>query len=186
VTAVSRRADGVDVTLDGGVPQTFDRVVIATHADQALDLLADATPDEKEDLGAIRYSVNRTWLHSDSSVLPRRPAARASWNYSTTCTGPTARGVVVSYWMNRLQGLEDTRDYVVTLNPEGSVDESTVIAEMTYTHPVFTAAAVEAASRLSLAGGDRLAFAGAHLGWGFHDDGCRSGVEAAARFGATW
>ena len=187
VTAVSRHAGGVDVTVGDRVPQTFDRVVVATHADQALALLADATPEEKEDLGAIGYSVNRTWLHRDSSVLPTLRAARASWNYATSCTEDApSQSMVVSYWMNRLQGLEDTSDFVVTLNAEGRVDESTVVAQMTYTHPVFTSAAVEAASRLSLAGGDRLAFAGAYLGWGFHEDGCRSGVEAAAKFGATW
>jgi predicted NAD/FAD-binding protein len=191
VTTVSRHDDGVDVTTAGGRLETFDQVVVATHADQALAVLADATPEEKEDLAAITYSVNRTWLHTDGSVLPRRRAARASWNYRMRCDRPTgagtpAEGVVVSYWMNRLQGLEDSRDHVVTLNAAGHVDPATVIAEMTYSHPVFTPAAVAAGSRLRTAGGDKLAFAGAHLGWGFHEDGCRSGVEAAASLGATW
>jgi predicted NAD/FAD-binding protein len=189
VAAVNRHSDGVDVTTATGAVETFDRVVVATHADQALDLLADATPDEKQDLAAITYSVNHTSLHTDSSVLPSRPGARASWNYRMSCGDQRTRsgtGVVVSYWMNRLQGLEDVRDHVVTLNAAGHVDPTTVVAEMTYSHPIFTPDAVTAAARLRTAGGHRLAFAGAHLGWGFHEDGCRSGVEAAARFGASW
>ncbi|HEX6148358.1 NAD(P)/FAD-dependent oxidoreductase [Nocardioides sp.] len=185
ITSLTRHEGTVDVVTADGAPQSFDAAVIATHADQALALLADATPAEKEDLSAIGYSVNRTWLHHDSSVLPDRGAARASWNYRMRCDAP-AEGVVVSYWMNRLQGLTDSRDHVVTLNAEGHVDEATVVAEMAYAHPIFTTAAVEAASRLRSAGGARLAFAGAHLGWGFHEDGCRSGVEAAAKLGASW
>lgn len=187
VTAITRHDDGVDVMTQDGRVATFDEVVVATHADQALAVLADATPEEKQDLGAITYSVNKTMLHRDSSLLPARRAARSAWNHRTSC-GPYAGegGVSVSYWMNRLQGLEDVDDYVVTLNGAGLVDPSSVIAEMTYDHPVFTPAAVEAAQRLRSAGGDRLAFAGAHLGWGFHEDGCRSGVEAAASLGATW
>ena len=88
--------------------------------------------------------------------------------------------------MNRLHGFDDDEDHVVTLNPQGRVDPGTVTARMTYAHPVFTHEAVAAATRLRGAGGERLAFAGAHLGWGFHEDGCRSGAEAAESFGVTW
>lgn len=186
VTAVTRHDDGVDVLTADGRLETFDQVVLATHADQALAVLADATPEEKDDLGAITYSVNRTLLHRDSSLLPPRRAARASWNHRTSCDGSTDYDVTVSYWMNRLQGLDTDDDLVVTLNGADLVDPATVVAEMTYAHPVFTTAAVEAAQRLRTSGGDRLAFAGAHLGWGFHEDGCRSGVEAAARLGVAW
>lgn len=195
VASVVRHADGVDVRAGDGADargiERFDHVVVATHADQALDLLADATPAEKQDLGAIGYSVNETWLHRDSSVLPRHRGARAAWNYRMRCEDPVEAGdagekVLVSYWMNRLQGLDDAEDHVVTLNPAGRVAPSRVTARMSYTHPIFTRAAVEAAGRLRSAGGPRLALAGAHLGWGFHEDGCRSGVEAAARFGAGW
>jgi predicted NAD/FAD-binding protein len=185
VTAVTRHDDGVDVRVTDGVT-TYDRVVIATHADQALELLADATPDEKRDLGAIRYSRNETWLHRDSSVLPRPRQAKASWNYRMESCDAPAPDVTVSYWMNRLHGIDDGDDHVVTLNPAGHVDPATVTAQMTYEHPIFTAEAVEAAGRLREAGGERLAFAGAHLGWGFHEDGCRSGVEAAQSFGVRW
>src|SRR5262249_29514682 len=118
---------------------------------------------------------------------PPRRAARASWNHLTSCGDdvPDSR-VTVSYWMNRLQDLPGPDDLVVTLNDQGRVDPSSVLAEMTYAHPIFTLAGVAAAERLRQAGGPRLAFAGAYLGWGFHEDGCRSGVEAAARLGATW
>lgn len=186
VTSVVRHADGVDVMTADGHVETFDQVVLATHADQALAVLADATPAEKDDLGAITYSVNRTLLHRDPTLLPTRRAARASWNHRTSCGGETEDGVTVSYWMNRLQGLDTDDDLVVTLNGEGLVDPELIVAEMTYAHPVFTTAAVEAAGRLRSAGGNRLAFAGAHLGWGFHEDGCRSGVEAADRLGVSW
>ncbi len=185
VTSVVRHDDGVEVRTQPGGAARYDRVVIATHADQALDLLADATPEEKQDLGAIRYSVNETWLHRDSSVLPERWNARASWNYRMRCDTPSD-GVLVSYWMNRLHGLDDTDDHVVTLNAAGRIDPASVTARMTYAHPVFTHQAVGAATRLRTAGGARLAFAGAHLGWGFHEDGCRSGVEAAESFGVSW
>lgn len=186
VTAVSRHDDGVDVQAQGQAIVTYDKAVVATHADQALELLVDAAPDEKENLGAIRYSRNTVWLHRDSSVLPTVPAARASWNYRMSSCSAPAPSVMVSYWMNRLSGIQDVDDHVVTLDPEGRVDPGLVTARMEYDHPIFTADAVAAADTLRTAGGPRLAFAGAHLGWGFHEDGCRSGVEAAARLGASW
>lgn len=186
VVAVERHDDGVDVRTTDGRTQTFDRCVVATHADQALELLVDATPDEKADLAAIGYSVNETWLHQDAALLPATRAARASWNYRMDSCDEPAPSVSVSYWMNRLHGIRDGRDHVVTLNATGLVDPATVTARMTYAHPVFTHEAVAAAERLRTAGGERLAFAGAHLGWGFHEDGCRSGVEAAERLGVRW
>jgi predicted NAD/FAD-binding protein len=190
VTALTRHDDGVDLMVDDASckerVRTFDRVVVATHADQALDLLADATPEEKRDLGAVSYSRNTTWLHRDTSVLPAARRARASWNFRLSTCDARSRDVAVTYWMNRLHTLDDVDNHLVTLNPDGQVDESTVTARMAYEHPVFTLAAVAAAARLRIAGGSRLAFAGAYLGWGFHEDGCRSGVEAAASFGVRW
>ncbi|WP_340539325.1 NAD(P)/FAD-dependent oxidoreductase [Nocardioides sp. GXZ039] len=187
VVAVRRHPDGVDVVTRDGSIETYDQVVLATHADQALELLADATPEEKQDLGAIGYSTNEAVLHRDSSLLPGRPAARASWNHVTTCGTDDARAsVAVTYWMNRLQGLDTADDLLVTLNGSDKVDPDAVIAQMDYDHPIFTPEAVRAAERLREAGGDRLAFAGAHLGWGFHEDGCRSGVDAARALGVSW
>ena len=186
VIAVERDDDGVDVRTARGSSHRFDRVVVATHADEARDLLVDATVQEKTDLAAIAYSRNETWLHRDSSLLPDEARAKASWNYRLSSCDGGSDDVVVSYWMNRLQGLVDDDDHVVTLNATDHVDPATVTARMSYSHPIFTTEAVAAAERLRSAGGDRLAFAGAHLGWGFHEDGCRSGVAAAESFGATW
>ena len=184
VRAITRHDDGVDVRTADGALHQFDIAVLATHADQALELLADATPAEKDDLGAIGYSVNETWLHRDASLLPAR-RARSSWNYRmASCRTPAAK-VCVSYWMNRLQGLDDSVDHIVTLNAPGRVAPELVTARMRYEHPVFTHAAVAAGARLREAGGPRLAFAGAHLGWGFHEDGCRSGVAAARRLAGS-
>lgn len=188
VTAIERHDDHVAVrTASEASPRRFDRVVIATHADDALGILVDASPEEKRLLGAFGYSTNEMWMHRDASVLPAAPAARSSWNYRLdACHGDPER-VLVSYWMNRLQRLDvDGDDVVVTLNPDRRVDPSTVITTAGYRHPIFTPEAVAAADALRSAGGPRLAFAGAHLGWGFHEDGCRSGVEAAARLGVEW
>ncbi len=186
VVAVAREEDHVVVRTATGVDMRFDKVVIATHADDALAILADASPEEKADLAAIGYSANTTWLHRDGSVLPSNHRARGSWNYRKVTCDTDASSVLVSYWMNHLQGLDTVDDLVVTLNAPDHVDRSAVVAEMTYRHPVFTTQAVAAAERLRTAGGPRLAFAGAHLGWGFHEDGARSGLEAAERMGGSW
>lgn len=184
ITAITREADGVTLRTGTGAVQRYDRVVVAVHADQALDMLADATPAEKRDLAAIRYSRNQVLLHRDGTQLPAERRAWASWNYQMPSCGHHSASPQVSYWMNRLHGLTASEPVVVTLNPRRPV--SRVIARMRYDHPIFTPEAVAAARRLREAGGERLAFAGAHLGWGFHEDGCRSGVVAAARFGASW
>ena len=186
VVTVRRHPDGVDVTTADGGTATFDRVVIATHADDALGMLVDADADERRDLGAFTYSTNTAWLHRDVALLPRTSRARSSWNYRLDACNDETSAVHVSYWMNRLQSLPAADDYLVTLNPGAAVDTARVLARMEYSHPVFTAEAVAAQPRLRDAGGPRLAFAGAHLGWGFHEDGARSGLEAARRLGATW
>ena len=186
VVAVERDEDGVTVRTADGAAARFDQVVLATHADDALAILVDASPEEKADLGAVGYSENHTWLHRDGSVLPAEPRARASWNYRKDACGTGASRVLVSYWMNHLQGLATTDDLVVTLNAPERVAPESVVARMTYRHPVFTPAAVAAAARLRTSGGPRLAFAGAHLGWGFHEDGARSGLAAAERLGGSW
>lgn len=181
VTSVKRFEDRVEVN-----GESFDFAIIATHANSALEILADATPEERSNLAAIPYAKNQTWLHSDSSVLPTIKGARASWNFMMdSCTGASNK-VLVSYWMNLLMRLNGKKDYVVTLNGGNLIDENKVIAKMEYEHPVFTVQSLKAAEYLRSAGGARLAFAGAHLGWGFHEDGARSGVAAARKFGAKW
>lgn len=185
VTAIARHADGVDVTIADGEIETFDQVVVATHADDVLAILVDASDTERAALGAIGYSDNPTWLHRDASVLPTARRARAAWNFRLAGCDVADHDVLVSYWMNELQHL-DGDDLIVTLNPQGWVDPDQVEARMTYRHPVFTREGLRAADELRRAGGSRLAFAGAYLGWGFHEDGCRSGIEAAARLGVAW
>jgi len=185
VRSVHRVPGGVEVRDDGGEAHTVDRVVLATHADQALGLLADATPAEKRVLGAFSYSRNETWLHTDASLLPATPGARASWNYlKPSCAG--ADRVLVSYDMNRLTRLPGPTPYVVTLNATDRVAPGSVLAKMTYEHPVYTPESVAAQRLLPSLNDGRTAFAGAYHGWGFHEDGCASGVRAAAAFGVTW
>jgi uncharacterized protein len=186
VRSVRRHPGGVDVTAGAGAPQRFDAVVIATHPDQALRLLADATTAESRVLGAFRYTRNAAVLHTDASVLPASPRARASWNYQLSSCRAEAAEVRVSYHMNRLQRLPAGRDYLVTLNSPGGIDPSRVLAEMDYAHPVYTRASVAAQRALPGLNDGVTAYAGAYHGWGFHEDGCRSGVAAAESLGSRW
>jgi len=186
VRSVRRHPDGAEVTAGTGPPQRFDAVVIATHPDQALRLLADPTPAERRLLGAFRYTRNAAVLHTDASVLPASPRARASWNYHLTACDVAAAQVRVSYHMNRLQRLPAGPDYLVTLNAVGGIDRRDVLAEMDYAHPVYTRASVAAQRELPGLNDGVTAYAGAYHGWGFHEDGCRSGVAAAASLGSRW
>ncbi|MGW2131243.1 NAD(P)/FAD-dependent oxidoreductase [Streptomyces coelicoflavus] len=186
VRSVARHADGVDVTAADGTTDTYDHLVLAVHPGQALELLADPTPDEKEVLGAFRYSRNDTLLHTDTALLPRSRGARSSWNYLMPACDAGADRVRVSYNMNRLQRLDAADTYVVTLGGEDRVDPGRVLARMTYEHPVYTPESVAAQRRLPELRTPVTAYAGAYHGWGFHEDGCRSGVEAAAALGVTW
>ncbi|MFY7069239.1 NAD(P)/FAD-dependent oxidoreductase [Nocardiopsis changdeensis] len=185
VRSLERRPGGVRLRAGGDVLE-FDAAVVAVHADRALSLLERPTPDERAVLGAFRYSRNRTLLHTDTSVLPRDPVVRASWNHRLPSCDPDAGAVRVSYDMNRLQHLPGRRRHLVTLNDDGRVDPRLVLAEMDYEHPVYTPAALAAQHRLPDLNDGTVAFAGAHHGWGFHEDGCASGVRAAESLGVTW
>ncbi|WP_093864567.1 FAD-dependent oxidoreductase [Streptomyces sp. TLI_053] len=181
VRAVRRHPDGVTVVRADGRSTEADAVVVATHADQALRLLADPSDDERAVLGAFRYSRNPTVLHRDPTVLPAAPSARGSWNYRMPhCTAPSDR-VRVSYHLNRLLRLDTEADYLVTLNEDRQrpIPEERVLSRTVYEHPVYTARTVAAQRRLPGLATARTAFAGAYHGWGFHEDGCRSGVQAA-------
>ncbi|MER5406339.1 FAD-dependent oxidoreductase [Streptomyces sp. NPDC002769] len=186
VRAVRRHPDAVDVTTADGTTASYDSVVIAVHPDQALRLLADPTEREREVLGAFRYSRNTTLLHTDTALLPRARAARASWNYLMPSCDAGADRVRVSYDMNRLQRLDAPEHYVVTLGGEDRVDPDRVLARMVYEHPVYTRESVAAQTRLPELNSPVTAYAGAYHGWGFHEDGCRSGAAAAAALGVTW
>ena len=164
-------------------------MVIATHPDQALRLLDPPTPAERDVLGAFSYTPNPALLHTDATLLPRRPSVRASWNYELAQCGPGRTPPRISYHMNRLQNLpagQDYPDYLVTLGGPGSVDPGLVIDRMDYAHPAYTPASVAAQRRLPGLNTGVTAFAGAYHGWGFHEDGCRSGVAAARALGGTW
>ena len=188
VTSVLETADGVEVTDGNGQVDTYDAVVIATHPHQALAMLAEPTAAQREVLGAMRYSPNTAQLHTDTSVLPRNPRARASWNYLRR-PSDVDRSVTVSYDMTRLQSLPEQADgtrFIVTLGGQDLVDQAKVIETMEYEHPIFTPESVAAQRRLPECDTDRIVLAGAWHGWGFHEDGARSGVEAARRLGVEW
>jgi predicted NAD/FAD-binding protein len=184
VRAVHRFPGGAEVHDDSGQALTFDAVVIATHPDQALRLLAEPTAAERDVLGAFRYTPNPALLHTDARLLPSRPAARASWNYQLSrCSDQAPR---TSYHMNRLQSLSAAQEYIVTLGGEGVVDPARVLDRMDYAHPAYTPASVAAQRRLPELNTAVTAFAGAYHGWGFHEDGCRSGAQAARALGGSW
>jgi predicted NAD/FAD-binding protein len=187
VTAVRRRNDGVEVTTGKGV-ETFDAVVIATHPAQALGILADATSAEAEALGGMPYSVNRTVFHRDPAVLPAADNARASWNYRLPGCDARPDKVLVSYDLTRLQRLEpaDGRPYLVSLGESDLIAEATVLERTVYEHPQYTPGSLKAQQRIAALSDHRVAFAGAYLGWGFHEDGALSGVRADASLGRTW
>jgi len=183
VHRLDRGPEGVWVTA-GGARHRFDAAVVAVHPHQALRLLAEPTAQESAVLGAITYSTNRARLHTDSTLLPRVAAARASWNYLIP-RDPTS-GVVVTYDMSRLMRLNvPGRRFLVTLGGGDRVDPATVITEMTYEHPLYTPESVAAQRRLPELDTDTVAFAGAYHGWGFHEDGAAAGLRAAQRSGAT-
>jgi predicted NAD/FAD-binding protein len=183
VRALVRSGDEVLVRDDADVERRFDRAVVAVHAPDALRLLFAPTAEQVSVLGAFRYSRNETWLHTDTSVLPRAAGARAAWNLLRV---PGEERVLVSYDMTRLMHLPGPDTHIVTLNATDRVDPDTVIATMDYEHPAYTPESVAAQRRLPGLDDDRLAFAGAYHGWGFHEDGCASGVRAAATLGVPW
>jgi len=181
VRAIARHAEHVELTPLHGEPLRFDHVVIATHSDQALRMLADASERERELLGAIRYQPNDVTLHTDRGLLPRRRRAWASWNYHLL-DGEPGRPTV-TYLMNRLQSLDADRELLVTLNRDADVRPEHVLARFRYDHPVFTAAGVAAQKRwVELeATAPRTSYCGAYWGWGFHEDGVVSALRACER-----
>lgn len=187
VTSVTRHADGVDVRAGGDTVETFDQVVIATHADQALRLLVDPTDAERTALGRFRYTTNDAVLHTDERLLPRRAVDRSSWNFTMgDCHTPEPKPTV-TYFLNRLQALDTETPYSVTLNRTADIAPASIIKQFSFTHPVFDGAALDGQARLRhLNAAGRTQFAGAHFGFGFHEDGLRSGVDAAANLGVRW
>jgi predicted NAD/FAD-binding protein len=177
VRRIERLPGRVRIEADGCESEEFDRVVIATHSDQALALLADPSEAEREVLGAIPYQRNEAALHTDASLMPRRRAAWSSWNFHLT--SESAQGTTVTYWMNNLQRLRSRDHYFVTLNRMESIDPEKVIRQISYDHPVYTKEGMAAqARRAEISGARRTHFCGAYWGWGFHEDGVVSALRA--------
>jgi predicted NAD/FAD-binding protein len=185
VARVERHDDGVDVTLRGAEPERFDEVIVATHSNQALRMLADPSRAEAEVLGAIPYQANEAVLHTDPSLLPRRRRAWASWNFHLR-EEPVDR-TTVTYHMNRLQSLRAEREYCVTLNQTEAIDPDAVVKTMTYEHPVYTPAGLAAQRRWrEVSGVRRTHYCGAYWGYGFHEDGVTSALRVCSTFGASF
>ena len=189
VTAVHRRVGQVGQVghievafTQDGVPyhQTFEDVVLACHSDQALALLADTSIAERDLLGEIRYQPNRVLLHTDTALMPRSRRAWSAWNYLAASDPARSRPVAVTYWINKLQPLPFRTPVLVTLNPPFDPAPETILAEFEYSHPLHDSRAVAAQARIAALQGQRNTwYAGAWLGYGFHEDGLKSGYAAA-------
>jgi predicted NAD/FAD-binding protein len=181
VTEVARHPTHVTVSSRGYQPERFDAVVIATHPDQALTLLANPSERERELLGAIPYQRNEAVLHTDRTLLPRRRRAWARWNYHLGADAPGR--CTVTYHMNRLQSLRADREFCVTLNRTEAIDPEQIIRTMQYAHPVFTPTGIAAQARHhEISGRNRTHYCGAYWGWGFHEDGLSSALRVVREF----
>ena len=180
VRRIARNASGVHVTTDAGT-ERFDKVVLATHSDQSLKMLHEPTHAEQQSLAAIRYQPNRAVLHTDTSVLPRKKIAWAAWNYERAeQTSRESSQVCLHYLLNMLQPLPFTQSVVVSLNPLRDIARKHIMAEFDYAHPVFDLAAIAAQGGVAaLQGQNNTYFCGAWTGYGFHEDGLKSGLNVA-------
>ena len=184
VRSVVREEDRVRIFADGGPVENFDAVVLACHSDQALQMLDSPTEVEHEILSAMPYSSNEVTLHTDTRTLPRRRKAWASWNYHVRRDREDSARPTVSYHMNRLQGLTQREDYVVTLNDDRQIAPERVLERIHYEHPLYTQPGVQARARVEEINGRQLTWCcGAYWGWGFHEDGVRSAARVCQDFG---
>jgi uncharacterized protein len=182
VTNIQRDGAGVTIRTTRSTAERFDAVVLATHADVALRLLGDADTLERRVLGGFDYSANEVVLHTDDRVLPRNPRVRSSWNVWTRDCRTPASALTMTYHMNRLQSLPGDVQYCVSVNPAEAIRPDRIIVARSFSHPTYTFRTLAAQSGMTALQGHRRTWhAGAHLGYGFHEDGCRSGLEAAAR-----
>jgi predicted NAD/FAD-binding protein len=182
VTRILRHEQSVTVVTESGASARFDGVVMATHADVTLALLADADDEERDALGLFEYTINDVVLHTDETMLPRREGARGSWNVDTVDCHRPGQQLTMTYFMSRLQHLPGETLYCTSVNPGDLVDPAKVILARSMSHPKYTFRTLDGQVALGrLQGHRRTLYAGAHLGYGFHEDGCRSGYEAAER-----
>lgn len=180
VVAVEEQEDGAWITTASGVRDRFDAVVLASHADQSLRLLAHPTEEQQRLLSAFHYQRNEASLHTDSSVMPMRRLAWASWNFRVELGPDGHQRAATHYWMNALQGVSRNQDYFVSLNSDDRIDPARLLYRTTYDHPVFTLDAIRAQKELpKLNHTGRLFFCGSYFRYGFHEDGCMAGFDAA-------
>ncbi len=183
VRAVRRNTDSVAVTTSGGETSEYDHVVLAVHSSQALEMLQDATEAERDILGSIGYQKNNVLLHTDASLMPRTAAAWASWNYAVPSEQRSHANL--TYYMNKLQNLEAPCSFLVTLNPPRELAEEKMLGRFVYEHPVYSREAIEAQRRHSeISGVNRSHYCGAYWGYGFHEDGVKSALDACTYFDA--
>lgn len=184
VKSVRRFPDHVEITDVAGDISTYDHVVIAAHADEAIALLTDPDTHEKNLLGSWRYTENRAVLHSDPKLMPRRPRVWSSWNFMETQSSQATNSLCVTYWMNRLQSIGPDNPLFLTLNPNTEPAAGTIFEEFTYSHPFFDAAALATQSQLwSLQGKNRTWYCGSYFGYGFHEDALQSSLAVAEQLG---
>lgn len=177
ITRVQKTPDGIRVQSSKGDEGLFDRVILATHADTSLAMLAEPTPLQREILGAFRFQRNEAVLHSDLSLMPKRKRAWASWNYHVAAPSLQPELPAVTYWMDNLQGIETPRPYFLTLNRTDAIDKNLVHRSFVYDHPIFSTETVRAQERHGeIDGVDGIHFCGAYWRYGFHEDGMQSAL----------
>lgn len=188
IQRVVRQTDGVQIHHADGSVDFFDHVIFALHADQVLPLLADPSTEEQAMFGVWQFQQNKAILHTDTRVLPKQEMARASWNFVQENLPKSRHPVAVTYDMNRLQGLNTHRHYLVSLNLSGEIASDKIIREIDYEHPSFNPATIASRQKIrALSGSNHTSFAGAWFHNGFHEDGIRSSVEMLAQdFGWEW
>jgi predicted NAD/FAD-binding protein len=184
IEGITRKDHATQIFFHGGEKKEFDKIVIATHADQALKLLKDPSSEEQRLLEAWTYSLNETLLHWDESVMPRNKKVWASWNYRIEKESSAEQPVSLTYHMNRLQNLKTKRQYFVTLNRNIPIDESKVIRKIYYTHPNYTLKSMATQGELDkLNDANRTLFCGSYFGYGFHEDAVKAALQAVAHLG---
>ena len=182
VESVRRCPGHVEVGVEGGGRMDFDHVVLATHADQALELLVDPSSEERSTLSSWRYHRSHVVLHSDPSVMPADRRLWASWNYRRPAGATAGDPVPITYYMNRLQGLTSSRDYLVSLNLRSPIDPALEHYRIDYTHPAYVPGCIDAQQRLRrLPMERRTHFCGSYMGYGFHEDAASSALDVARR-----
>ena len=181
IVAVRREKEGVKIKDDKDNVYEFDKVIMASHADQTLNMLVDATQEEKEVLGMFPYVANHATLHTDASIMPKTKGAWSSWNYRIRENEGKTETTTI-YYMNKLQKVSEKKDYFVSINELGEVDPSKIIWERTYYHPLYTMDSIEGQKRLgALNDNGQIYFAGAYFKYGFHEDGLTSGIDVAKK-----